>query len=392
MRPDLVEAVDVGGGQDLPAEALAPGRGRAVGVGPEEQGEQAGRGLRVGVAAGDRGLDGPEPGEAALQGPAGDRQGVARRQGEQDLQAPGGRLEGGAGRAQQPLAPARQQLLEGLGVGHVHRLEPVHHPAGVGLGLEGDVVHHPAQLLGQPGHAGEQALAGHLVAGQPEPQLVAGQVGRLLEVGHVLGDQQHLGRVGGRHGQLVLAEHGAGELADQGADLEAGDQAADPADHVADPGRPQPGPGAEGLGDPAGARLDQGREAAKDGLGPVGPVHRPGHQGHPWPGQAGHRVDPELGQAQAVVPGPRLARVGSGRRPRQLGHHAQVLGPGRGGHRHLPGQFPVDRPAGGRHQPGELPEQRDPPEEIGSAARPFGHALNATRGAAPSRPEPGTSG
>ena len=242
MRPDPVEAVDIGGAQDLPAEAHAPGRGRAVGVGPEQQGEQAAGRLGVGVAAGDRGLDGGQAGEAALQGPPGDHQGVAGGQGEQDLQAPGGRLEGGAGRAEQPLAPAREELLEGLGVGHVHRLEPVHHPGGVGLGLEGDVVHHPAQLLGQPGHAGEQALAGHLMAGQPEPQLVAGQVGRLLELGDVLGDQQHLGRVGGRHGQLVLAEHGAGELADQGADLEAGDQAADPADHVADPGRPMPAP------------------------------------------------------------------------------------------------------------------------------------------------------
>src|SRR6185436_13488976 len=32
VGPDPVEAVDVGGAQDLPAEALAPGRGRPVGV------------------------------------------------------------------------------------------------------------------------------------------------------------------------------------------------------------------------------------------------------------------------------------------------------------------------------------------------------------------------
>ena len=341
------------------------------------------RSSRANRRAGDCGSAPRRPTAASIAARPGSRPSRAGRQGEQHLQPAGGRLEGGARRAQQPLAAAGEQLLEGLGVGHVERLEPVHHLGGVGLGLEGDVVHHPAELLGQPRHPGEQALAGHLVAGQPEPQLVAGQVGALLEGGHVLGHQQHLGRVGGRHGQLVLAEHGAGELADQRAHLEPGDQAADPADHVADPRRPHAGPGAERLGDPAGARLDQGGEAAEDGLGPVGAVHRPGHQGHPGAGQAGHRVDPELGQAQAVVPGPRLAGVGGGRRPWQLGHHAQVLGPGRGGHRHLPGQLPVDRPGGGRHQPGELPEQRDPPEEIRPASL-FAHTLMllATQGLA----------
>ena len=73
--------------------------------------------------------------------------------------------------------------------------------------------------------------------------------------------------------------------------------------------------------------------------------------------------------------------IGRGRRPRQLGQHPQVLGPGGGGHGHLAGQLPVHRPAGGRHQPGELPEQRDPPEEIAGAARPLGHGSHATRGA-----------
>ena len=68
VRPDPVEAVDVGGGQDLPAEALAPGRGGVVEVGPQQQGEQAGRGLGVGVAPADRGLDGGRAGEPALQG------------------------------------------------------------------------------------------------------------------------------------------------------------------------------------------------------------------------------------------------------------------------------------------------------------------------------------
>ncbi|HET9292009.1 MAG TPA: zinc-dependent metalloprotease, partial [Actinomycetes bacterium] len=100
------------------------------------------------------------------------------------------------------------------------------------------------------------------------------------------------------------------------------------------------------------------------------------------------RVAEALGSGAGMGP----PGVGSGRRLRQLGHHPQVLGPGRGGHRHLPGQLPVDRPGGGRHQPGELPEQRDATEEVAGAAQPFAHGPHATRAVAPSRLETASSG
>ncbi len=346
---------------------------------------RAGR-LGVGVAAGDRGLDGGQAGQPALQGPPGDHQGVARGQGEQHLQAPGGRLEGGAGRAQQPLAAAREQLLEGLGVGHVHRLEPVHHLGGVGLGLEGDVVHHPAQLLGQPRHPGEQALAGHLMAGQPEPQLVAGQVGRLARSRPR--SRAPAAPWPGRRAGMASSYWPSTERASWPTRVPTWSPATRP------PTRPTMSPTP---GDPMPAPVPSASATRR----------APGStRGAKPPRTASAQSGRFTGLATRATPGPGRLVTGStqssARRRRssqdraspgsgaaaglwQLGHHAQVLGPGRGGHRHLPGQLPVDRPAGGRHQPGELPEQRDPPEEIPCAAQPFGHALNATRGMPGSR-------
>src|SRR6266508_4088778 len=134
VGPDPVEPVDVGRGQHLAAEALAPGRRGAFGAGTQELGEQPVGGLRVGQPPAHRRLDRLQGREPAFQGAPGDHHGV-----------PGGQV---------------QQLLEGVRAAALQRLEPVHQAGGVRVGLAGDVVDHPVQVVAQPAHPREQPLAG----------------------------------------------------------------------------------------------------------------------------------------------------------------------------------------------------------------------------------------
>src|SRR6266508_69911 len=159
VGPDPVEPVDVGRGQHLAAEALALGRRGTFGVGPQELGEEPVGGLRVGQPPAHRRLDRLQGREPAFQGAPGDYHGVPGGQGQQHLELADGRLQGGARRAEQALA-ALQQLLEGVRAAALQRLEPVHQAGGVRVGLAGDVVDHPVQVVAQPAHPREQPLAG----------------------------------------------------------------------------------------------------------------------------------------------------------------------------------------------------------------------------------------
>jgi hypothetical protein len=92
MRPHPVEPVDVGGGQHLAAEPLAPRRAGALGVGPKELREQRVGAVAVGHPRPHRALDRGQRRQPSGQHPLADHQGVAVGQREQHLEPRGGRL------------------------------------------------------------------------------------------------------------------------------------------------------------------------------------------------------------------------------------------------------------------------------------------------------------
>jgi hypothetical protein len=240
-------------------------------------------------------------------------------------------------------------------------------------------------VLGQPAHLAEQPLAHHLVAGEPEPELVVGQPAGLLEGLHVLAEEHHRAGLARGQGQVVLAEHQVGELADDGADLEADQQTAEAAHHLAHLRRQAlAGARTDCLGHAAGARLDQRGEAAQHALGPVGAADGLRDQRPVGARQAADRVDPQLRQAQVVAPGALLARLGGEPRQRQGGRRAERVRAHRRGDRDLPRKLPVDRPRLAREQPGELPEQRDATEEVAAFTWSLAHVPHPTRRSAAS--------
>ncbi len=191
---------------------------------------------------------------------------------------------------------------------------------------------------------------GHLVQGEPHPELPRVQVQVRPGLGDVGMDEPQVAAVATGQAQVVLAQHPAGQEPHEKPDLEAEDEGSD---HPHGRGDAEAGlllaASPEAAAQPGGQAFHERLDRLQVHPGPLPPVDGLDLGDRAWRLEPGQLAHPHLCEAAGFLEGRTLVGPGTGTRAPHLGDR---LGD-------LPGDLPVDRAALDHEEPLQLPEEGD---------------------------------